>query len=181
METIKKSEFLKIVKNVCGPRTHKITNSYGVYDAYKYYRKTKVRKSKYNLNESDYFAVIREFNKNLIDVLLTGSEVPLPLNMGSLQVRKHECGVTLKDGEVKITYPIDWDKTLDLWYNDENARDRKILIHREVGEIFRVLYIKSKAKYKNKTFYTFSVNREIKKLLKLSINNNQTDAFLINK
>ena len=179
MDAIKKSEFLKVIKNVCGPRTHKITNSYGVYDAFKYYRKNKIKNSKYYLNESDYFAVIREFNKHLIDVLLTGSEVPLPMLMGSLQVRKHECGVTMKDGEIKITYPIDWDKTLDLWYRDEDARDKKILIRREIGEIFRVLYIKSKAKYKNKTFYTFSTNREIKKLLKLSINNNKTDAFLI--
>ena len=32
-------EFINEIKKVHEPRVHKITNSYGVYDAFKYYRK----------------------------------------------------------------------------------------------------------------------------------------------
>jgi len=33
--------FRDSIKNVTGERHHKITNSYGVYDMYKFYRKNK--------------------------------------------------------------------------------------------------------------------------------------------
>ena len=174
-----KKEFLKTVKNVCGSRKHKIKNSYGVNDAFKYYRKTRPKNTKRVLNESDYFAIIRTFNKHLIDILLEGKTVVLPENMGALEVRKYKTSVTLTDTGIKTNHPIDWDKTLDLWYENPECFVNKMLIHTENPEVFRLLYIKSKAKYNNKTFYNFSVNRELKKLLKLNIQNNELDAYLI--
>ena len=68
-------EFISNIKNVTGNRKHKINNSYGVYDAYKYYRKNKPKDSKYILSESEYFNIIRSVNKQLVLITYVKSVV----------------------------------------------------------------------------------------------------------
>lgn len=68
-EVISYEEFRGLVNKVKGSRHHKIKNSYGVYDGYKFYRKTKPKESKYILTESQYFSIIRKVNKLLADLL----------------------------------------------------------------------------------------------------------------
>ena len=46
-EVISYEEFRGLVNKVKGSRHHKIKNSYGVYDGYKFYRKTKPKEPKY--------------------------------------------------------------------------------------------------------------------------------------
>jgi hypothetical protein len=44
--------FIDDIKKIKEKRNHKIKNSYGVYDAYKYYRKNKPKDKKYILKDS---------------------------------------------------------------------------------------------------------------------------------
>ena len=81
-------EFISNIKNVTGNRKHKINNSYGVYDAYKYYRKNKPKDSKYILSESEYFNIIRSVNKQLVCNILNGENIKFPYRMGYLELRK---------------------------------------------------------------------------------------------
>ena len=46
--------FRKIVLKLHDNRKHKVKNSYGVYDAFKYYRKHKPKDKKYILNSSTF-------------------------------------------------------------------------------------------------------------------------------
>ena len=64
-----KQEFLNTIKNVCGSRKHKIKNSYGVNDAFKYYRKNRSKNAKRLLDESDYFAIRGEIEAAKLNVL----------------------------------------------------------------------------------------------------------------
>ena len=82
-----------------------------------------------------------------------------------------------KKGNIKITYAIDWDSTLKLWYDDEEAFNNKTLVKFPEKSIFRVKYNKSTANYENKSFMEFQVNRNIKTRLKQKIKNNEIDAF----
>ena len=45
------NEFIKEIKKVNKKRNYQITNSWGVYDGYKYYRKTKHKEAEYILKE----------------------------------------------------------------------------------------------------------------------------------
>ena len=83
-------EFKKRVRRASMPREHKIRNSLGVYNGYKYYRKNKPDDKKYVLSESQYFAIIRQINNLLVDDIVTGNEVKLPHRMGTIEVRKYE-------------------------------------------------------------------------------------------
>ena len=148
-----REEFLNSIKKVSDTRHHKVSNSYGVYDGYKYYRKNKPKESKYVLSESQYFAIIRK------------------------ELRKYNPRVFFECNKLKTNLPIDWDRTLKLWYEDEESFRNKTLIKVEEKELFKIYYNKSKANYINKSFYQIQFNRELKKKLKTKIKEGNIEAF----
>lgn len=174
-------DFLNSVKKVNEPRKHKVNNSLGVYDAYKYLRKRKWLNIGRCLTEHEFYSIIRKVNNYLADSFLQGNDIKLPHRMGRIELRKYEVKVSFDGEKVKTNLPIDWDKTLKLWYEDEEAYKEKTLVKVEEKEIFKVYYNKQLAKYNNQVFYEFKVNRELKKALKKNIKEGRIDAFLLNK
>lgn len=171
-------EFKRFVEKIECPRKHRVKNSYGVYDGYKYYRKTKPKESKYILSESNYFSIIRRVNKLLVELLIEGNDITFPMRMGRLELRKYNPKIYIKDGKVKTTLPVDWDRTLKLWYEDEESYKNKILVKIEEKEIFKVYYNRNIANFVNKSFYKFNLNRDVKRRLKKAIKDNKIDAFM---
>lgn len=171
-----REELLKVK----GPRKHKITGSLGVYDAYKWIRRNKWFGKK-SITEHDFYSIIRAVNKEIANELLLGNKVILPNRMGTLEIRKSETSVKFINGELYNNLPIDWDKTLKLWCEDEEAFKSKTLVKIQEKEVFRVYYNKTKANYNNKSFYKFKVNRELKNRLKNNIKEGLIDAYLLNK
>lgn len=158
-------------------RVHKISNSYGVYDAYKYIRKNKWFDIGQSITEHQFYSIIRGINNLLADSMLEGKDIHLPYKMGVLEVRKYDAKIAFVDGKLKTNLPIDWDKTLKLWSEDEKAYEERILIKMEEKEIFKVYYNKLRADYNNKSFYEFAINRDLKKRLKQRIKSGNFDAF----
>lgn len=173
------NEFINAIKKVSKPRIHKVKNSYGVYDGYKFYRKNKPKESKYMLTESQYFAIIRKVNVLLGDRLTNGGDVILPCRMGRLEMRKHEPSLKIEGNALKTNLPIDWNTTLKLWYEDKEAFMDRTLVRQNVREVFRLYYNRSKANFNNKSFYRFELNRELKKRLKANIKEGKLDAFTL--
>ena len=171
------NEFRKKVLKVNEPRVHKIRSSLGVYDAYKYIRKNKWFNIGRPLTEHEFYTIIRQVNNLLADSLLEGNDIILPNRLGTLELRKYNARIDIKDGKLKTNLPIDWDRTLKLWSEDEEAYKNRILIKMEEKEIFKVFYNKGTANYENKSFYTFEVNRDLKRRLKQKIKNKLVDAF----
>ena len=163
------------------PRQHRVRNSGGTYDAYKYYRKNRPKEKKYVLTESQYFSIIRKVNEHLGDLLVTGNDVLLPHRLGRLEIRKYNSNITIdeKSNKIKTNLPIDWDKTLRLWFEDKECFKDKVLVRVEEKEIYKVYYNKVIAEYNNKSFYEFNVNRDLKKRLKQNIKRGKIDAFSI--
>lgn len=173
------NDFINTIKGVNKSRIHKIRNSYGVYDGFKFYRKNKPKEHKYILTESQYFSIIRKVNELLGELLVNGEDITLPCRLGRLELRKYEAKITIDGNKVKTNLPIDWDKTLKLWYEDEESYKNKTLIKVEEKEIFKVHYNRTIANFNNKSFYKFSINKDLKKRLKQNIKDGKIDAFLI--
>lgn len=175
-------EFKSIVLARNKPRKHRITGSAGIYDGYKYYRKNKPKDSKYVLTESQYFAITRMINNLLAEELIKGEEVQFPYRMGRLEIRKYDTTIKIgANGEIITNLPIDWDKTLKLWYEDEESYKKGTLVKVEEKEIFKVYYNRGAANYANKSYYEFAVNRDIKKRLKQRIKEGLIDAMYLDK
>lgn len=170
-------EYRKKVLKVDQPRKTSISNSYGVYDAYKYYRKTKPKDKKYVLTESQYFAIIRQTNLLLAENIVNQKDIVFPYSMGRLEVRKIIPRIYIDNGKVVSTHPIDWDGTIKLWYEDEESREKKTILKKKEKAIFRIIYNKSKAAYTNKNYFEFKVNRPLKLALKEAILQGDFDSF----
>lgn len=175
------NDFIKTIKKVNSNRKHKITNSYGSKDAFKYYRKIKPTDSKYVLTDCQYLQIIRKINNQLRQNLINGKDVLLPEKMGRLELRKVASSIKFVNGKLKTNLPVNWDATLKLWYDDSISKNKKQLIRQENIDTFRVRYDKIKANYNNKSFYEFKANRELKVGLKKNIKLNKIDAFKYGK
>lgn len=175
------TDFLNSIKKVNEPRTHKVNNSIGVYSAYKWIRKNKWLNIGRPLTEHEFYSIIRKVNDYLADSLLHGEDIKLPHRMGRIELRKYDVRMSFDGNKVKTNLPIDWDRTLKLWYEDEESYKNKTLIKVEEKEIFKVYYNKQLADYNNQVFYEFNVNRELKKRLKQRIKEGRLDAFKLSR
>lgn len=175
---IQYDDFRKQVLNINKPRTHRIRNSVGTYSAYKWIRKNKWLDIGQPISEHDFYTIVRHINDYLAECLSNGQDVILPHKLGRLEIRKFGARVELHNGVIKTNLPVDWDKTLKLWFEDEEAYKERTLIKMEEKEIFSIYYNRTKANYENKSFYTFQPNRQLKLLLKRNIKAGRLDAFL---
>lgn len=175
------TDFLNSIKKVNGPRTHRVNNSLGVYDSYKWIRKNKWLNIGRPLTEHEFYSIIRKVNGYLADSFLHGNDIKLPHRMGRIELRKYDVRVSFDGEKVKTNLPIDWNKTLKLWYEDEEAYKEKTLVKVEEKEIFKVYYNKQLADYNNQVFYEFNANRGLKKRLKQRIKEGVLDAFKLNR
>lgn len=173
------SDFRKRVLRLTDTKIHKVRNSYGVYDGFKYYRTHRPNEHKYVLTESQYFSIIRKVNDLLRESLIDGEDITFPHRLGRLEVRKYATKVSLKDGKLKTNLPIDWDKTLKLWAEDEESYKNKTLIRAEEKEVYKIFYNRVVADFTNKSFYQFNANRELKRQLKQTIKEGKLEAFMI--
>lgn len=168
---------VKVLKADQKKHHFKVTNSYGIKDAYRWCIKHKmINKS---LSEKNFRVIINSINQALQDQLLEGKDINLPEMMGRIEVRKYPSYVNIEEGKIKTNLAVDWDSTLRLWYADKEAYDNKILVRCETDEKFKILYNKGKAKYNNKVFYEFIPTRDLKLKLKERINNQSFDALLL--
>ena len=98
-------DFRKEVLKVNKSRVHKVNNSLGVYDAYKWLRKNKWLDVG-PISEHDYYTIIRTVNKALIKDFLQSGTIRLPERMGEIVLRKYPAKITLQNGKVKTNLPI---------------------------------------------------------------------------
>lgn len=170
-------EFRRTILKVNDSRVHRVNNSYGVYDAYKYIRKYKWFNIGQPVTEHQFYYIIRNINNLLSDSLVQGHDIKLPCRMGTIEIRKYDAIISINNGKIKTNLPVDWDRTLKLWLEDEEAYKEKTLIKMEEKEIFKIHYNRIRADYNNKSYYEFIVNRDLKKRLKKRIKNGNFDAF----
>ena len=172
-------EFRRKVLKVDHSRNHKVKNSMGVYDIYKHIRKNKWYNIGQPITEHQFYTIIRQVNNVLADNLLKGNDIVFPNKMGRLEVRKFEPIIRFDDNKLTVRLPIDWDRTLKLWLEDEEAYKERTLVKMEEKEIFKVCYNKTRADFPNKGFYQLQINRDLKIALKKKIKLGNFDAFLL--
>lgn len=161
------------------PRNHTIKNSWGVYDAYRYYRKNRNKGWDYAVTYKEYSTIIRRVHMLMREAILNNHDINLPHRMGRLELRRKSAVVKFKDGKLLTNRPINWDETLRLWHSDEESRNKKIFVRQEVDQIYRIRLAKGSAMYVNKIYYKFDASTQFKKDLSKAIKKQEIDAFEI--
>lgn len=170
-------EFKSNIKKVKESRKHKITGSYSTYDAYRWIMKNKWLNIGHKVSSHDFYSVIRLVNKYLAKELSIGNDIIFPYRMGRVYLIKFPTNIKIINNKIKTTMPIDWQETIKLWYDDNESYLNKKVVRRIEKEIFKIHYDKVKANYKNKYFYKFFPNRNIRKELKNNIKEGKVDTF----
>lgn len=171
------SNFLSKVRKLKEIKVHKVKNSLGVYDAFKWIRKNKWLTIERPLTSHEFYSIIRSVNLMLVENFLQGYTIKFPYKMGQLELRKIKSKITIDKGKIRTKLPIDWDKTLKLWYEDEVSYNNKILIKIPEKEIYRIYYSKHYSNYINHNFYEFNINRKLKRSIKNYIKEDNLDAY----
>ena len=153
-------DFRRRVLKINETRVHKITHSLGVKEAFLWSRKNKLYDTK-SVSECDYYKIVRTINKLMAEELLNSKDVQLPQKMGMLEVRKYPLYVKFVDGEIKTNRAVDWNATLALWSEDEEAKESKTLVRSEDSERFVIFYNRNAANYPNKTLMRFRPHRKL--------------------
>lgn len=158
-------------------REFKITNSYKSIDYYRYYKDWSKGKPGKNLNLSQFSAILQALGKSLANEYLRTGQIEFPYKMGAIVLYKVSRVPYLDDGKLKITGPVNWDATLELWYNDEEAEREKILVRHEKKEVFKTKYSMYGASHKNKSYYDFKIVRALQKKIGRLADDNELEAF----
>ena len=158
--------------------SRKIPIDYSIKDYYNFYKK------KYNSNilQGKYSKIISEFNKELINLIIEENlEYKMPYLGFTFSIRKDKRVPTIKNGRLYNTNPVDWPTTKKLWEEDEEAKDRKLLVrylnNHSSGYVYRVFCKKFTSKMKNKSLYKFKTNRFFQRSLSKRIKDENKDKF----
>jgi hypothetical protein len=164
-----------------GSKPYKISHCLGTRDAWKW-----VRKNKWKMlggkpcDQSLYSNVINTVNKKAIDLILEGHEIEVPCRVGSFYLTHVPAKVAVEDGKVKSNYRTDWLKTLQLWYEDIEARNTHRKVKRVQDVITFLYYDRTKANYTNMGFYIFRPNRSIVRIIGRTLENRKLNTRQFN-
>lgn len=176
------SEFRKRVLKAEEKKHHfRVTNSNGVKEAWRWIKKNKWLGIGQPITELELGTIIKTINNTLQDQLLDGKDVLLPHRMGRLEIRKFIAKKEYQGDKLVTNLPVDWKRTIELWWEDEDCYELKTLVRYEASERFTIYYNKDYALYTNKSFYKFIPTRTIKRKLKQRIMNGGFDALLLGK
>lgn len=167
-----------------GKSEEKIKTHVAIPEQYKYYKNNnfETKDSFYYVSKTTYTKFLKVFFSKVVDAIITeGFEFVMPFRTGILAIRKYQ--QTLRydnNGKVNLNnLPVNWNATLNLWEQDEEAKKQKKLIRylNEDREIYNYRYIKKTANFKNKHYIGFRATRENKIKLKNAIKNNLVNCF----
>lgn len=163
-------------------RNHKVKCDYGKADYYRSYAKN----NKSAIDKDKYYQILDDY-LNLVHNMIgeKGMSYEIPQRLGKIQLRKIKNEIKVNnDGTIKNNLGINWKETKKLWFENPRAKEKKIKIryinkHTD-GYVFKLVYVKYNANYKNKTVYKLAINREMRRLTHNIIITGKIDAFLLN-
>lgn len=178
MEELTLNNFKRRVRHIEAPRKHKIRGSLGIRDAFLFIQRNKWFDIGRPVTEQQFQRIIREIHNLLADEIMDGRPVIFPEGMGCIEVRKTNITFKKVNGKIKTNYPVDWDKTLELWYNDpEEFKKKTIVRDTEHKEKFKILYNRENANYNNKSYYQFKLGRSVFRIVANNFKQGKFDAF----
>ena len=170
-------EFSTKIRKAATNKEFEITDSSTSKKFWRWLKKNKWLNLGQSITEKEAGLIIKGINLYYKECLLNGKDVRLPHRMGGISVRKIKNEVKFKNGKLLIPYHINWKDTLDMWFEDEEARQEKVLIRYEVPYLFKIYYNFSIGVFENKRFYMFKPARSLKLSLKNKIKTEEFDAL----
>jgi hypothetical protein len=156
-----------------------INADYGIKDYYKYFKENN---PELNIDYATYKKVIYDFNKELVDLIINDNlEYNIPYIGSSISIRKDKRVPKIVNGKLYNSAPVDWAATNKLWSEDEEARDKKLLV-RYLNQhtskyVFRIYFKKYNLYFNNKKLFNFKATRSFQRLLSARIKDDTKEKY----
>ena len=162
----------------------KIKADYGVEDYYRFFKKDN---PDIKISYQQFTKIINKFNERLVNLIIEDNlEYRIPHLGASLSIRKLKSSPRIVDGKLYNPSPVDWVTTNKLWDEDEEAKEKKLLVRYTNSNtskyVFRVFFKKNIAPFINKKYYNFKTCRKFARAIAQRINDedkDRYDAFLL--
>lgn len=155
--------FRDSIKKVKNKRHYKISGSWGVYNAHRYTMKNKWFNIGKPVSSKEYYKIIRTVNKALVEDFLNGNPIVFPYALGELIAVKKDVKYFYINDKLIVTAPVNWNATVRLWFEDEEAYKNKTLVRNNIKENVSILFQQNKKNgLTNKSVLTFQPNRGFK-------------------
>lgn len=171
---------------------NKIKIHYGISDYYKFYLKCFSSKSIDNsknpflVDKKTYSSIIQDYHSLIKEEIINNQfDFTLPYDLGMLGLRKFKPKVGIDEkGNLINKLPVNPRATRELWDKDPEAKLKKVLVRytnkHSNGYVFTIHYFKKyKARFRNKTLYSFETVRDFKQQLKEKASLGIIDAYLL--
>jgi len=157
----------------------KIKAHYGIKDYYKAFKKDN---PKLNIPYNQFTKIVNKFNERIVEAIIEDNlHYKLPYLGASLSVKKHKSVPRIVDGKLYNPTPVDWQATNKLWDEDEEARERKLLVrysnNHTSKHVFRIYFKKYIYPFINKKYYSFDTCRAFSRRLGARINDENKDTY----
>jgi hypothetical protein len=144
----------------------KIPTHYGMKDYFKYYKEHDGVVQDRLL----FHKIVSELNQGIVDLIIhEGIDFTPATLQFTFCIRKSKKVPRIKDGKFINPSPIDWKTTNQLWLDDEEAREKKIIIkflnNHTSKYVFRIKALKTGNTYINKKLYRFKAVRDFSRTL----------------
>ena len=157
----------------------KINADYSVKDYYKYF---KTDNPDINITYKQYKAIVSKFNEEVINLIIHENvEYNIPYLGSTLSIKKDKRIPKIVNGKLYNTAPVDWVATNKLWSEDDEAREKKLLVRHLNSHsskyVFRIYFKKFKLYFANKKLFSFKSNRKFQRLLSARIKDTTKENY----
>ena len=106
-------------------------------------RKRMQKNGKWNLTPVLYKKILSSINSLLLEAVIQGEDIELPVGFGIIYARQKDVYTKLnEDGTLKTNRAINWKETLQLWYDDKEARETKQIVYQDNSKVKAYIRIK---------------------------------------
>lgn len=173
------SEFLRDTVKAKEPK--KIGKKKGSMDLYRHYVNTdKTKDGSFNIPYKLWSAILKDWSEFFFEELFNTGEFNLPFACGSFYVIKRSYKPKMINGELIYNAPVDWGRTMKLWYRDPEAKKNKVLVKIEpcTKYLIRFKMARKRQSSPNKFYYSGVVSRSFKKKINQMAEEGREPAFI---
>lgn len=139
---------------------NRVQKPVGIREMYKFYKQN----SSNPVDYKQYARIIHLCNKKIVKAVVEEARVfEMPYRLGKIQIVKYERGFN----KSKNKWAIDFKKTKELGFP----------VYHDSEYIYKFSWIKTRAKFINKTGYKFEANRAAKRKIAPMVKNKKVDYF----
>ena len=169
-------QFSTEIRKATGPRGrgNRPDITYNLLDGYEYYRGKVPLGEKNRVGRNLFCKIISEMNLAILDEVINGKTISLPMGFGTLSIEKQSTKVWIDDdGKLQATKPVNMRETLKLWHEDEEARLKKIFVRYDEDFVFRITSHRKNVGFTNMRYIRFRPCRYFRQALKNKIINDK--------